>query len=38
MTYPTDMVFSFNIRAGKEWMAGKKMGLGAVVFFKPDST
>ena len=29
----TDMGFSFNIRAGKEWMAGKKWGLGAVVFF-----
>ena len=34
----TDMGFSFNIRAGKEWMVGKKWGLGAVLFFSRTST
>ena len=33
----TDMGFSFNIRAGKEWMVSRKWGLGAVLFFSRTS-
>ncbi|MEP7373705.1 MAG: hypothetical protein ABI675_09980 [Chitinophagaceae bacterium] len=33
----TDMGFSFNIRAGKEWMVSGKWGLGAVLFFNRTS-
>jgi len=29
----TDMGFSFNIKAGKEWAVGKKWGLGGVLFY-----
>ena len=33
----TDMGFSFNVRAGKEWMVSRKWGLGAVLFFSRTS-